>query len=107
MSIDYSANLIYGVRLTDEELERIDKLPNRDEIYENWVHNTDTISRAGGDFIIGFLDWGVSEGRSESIDLEDFQAPDPFSKRFSLLQDVLKSIGVDRKPTWYLTCSIM
>lgn len=97
MGVYYSAKVVYGVLLDEEEEIRLNSHPNRDTIYDNWICDADFYNKDSYK-VIGIIVDGVSEGEATELCAK---APN-----VDELLDVLDELGINREPTWHLVCTV-
>lgn len=100
MSVEFSAKLVYGVLLSDEEETKLYDHPNKDELYDNWVCISDSYSSDSSYKILGIVMDGVEAGGCEEISMEE-----PTENMDELL-DILDELEIFREPTWHLICAV-
>ncbi len=98
MSIDYGANLIYGVLLTPEERVKLSERPDWSDIYDEWGFNSN-IYDSTGEIVLGFSKSFALEG--DVVKLKNMQVPN-----VDELNHILSMLGIERNPEWHLMCSI-
>ena len=95
MSVDYSALLIRGVSISDEELARIDEDSYEYLRNEGWLLFSDEYDDCG-DAFIGYALAKVYEGKGVSVDSTyDESLTEP-------LEEILQDLHINRAPTLWL-----
>lgn len=102
MSIYHSAQLVYGVPMTEDEVAATRQLPEWDDIYDNWGIKANLLTGDNDTLIIGIVEDAVEEG--EATELGNIH--EPRTKDIEDLLEVLDILGIDREPTWHLMCSV-
>lgn len=100
MSVEFSAKLVYGVSLTDEEEVRLNNHSNKDELYDSWICIVDNYSPTSSYKVLGIVMDGVEAGGCEEISMKE-----PIEDMDELL-DILDELEILREPTWHLVCTI-
>ncbi len=100
MSVNYSAELVYGVRLEVEELYQISERPDYDNIYDKWIVAASLYDN-NSDHIVGIIMDGIDEGESTEVCLSN-----PTGRQFDELLDILDELGINREPIWHLICQV-
>lgn len=98
MSVNYSAELIYGVTLEDDEIEILHQKGDefRNKFYD-FIHVTDYYD-ANNSIALGVKVGEVGEGESAEICVSEPNVDE--------LLDILGEFGIIRKPTWHLMCCV-
>lgn len=102
MSIYYSARLVYGVLMTEDEVATASKLPDWDDIYDEWGIETNLMTSDNDILVIGIIENAIAEG--EVTELGNIH--EPRTKDIDDLLAILDTLGIDREPTWHLMCAV-
>lgn len=94
MSVEYSANIYYGVELTDDEAKVIPE-----DLWEKWAHYVDAY--VGTPIIFGYLWRQIPEGEAH-----EFTPPRVSDTQHNALRKALHEAMIDRKPKLYLACCV-
>lgn len=100
MGIYRSGAIIYGVPLTEEEVDKCEQIPEWDDILDNYGHWPDMVTGTR-EIIIGIQMDSVEEGEFTEICVTD-----PNSKDIDGLLDALDTLGIEGEPSWYLMCQV-
>lgn len=98
MSVDFSAKLIYGVLLEEDEKNNLisKDIELLDKNYD-FIHRTDYYD-SNGDIVIGIKVDSVSAGETTEVDVSDPNVDE--------LLDFLDELGIKQEPTWHLVCCV-
>lgn len=98
MSVDYSAGMVYGWKLTPG---RYNELP--DEIKDEYGIQTDCYG-CGGDYFIGVKQYGADVGESNKVVTDEIALPfEDFAKILAAIPDIIAKYP---NPSLYLYCRV-
>lgn len=105
MSVDYSAKLVYGVRLNETEVYKVERAMEEHEGYEDMIYpyfiRSNMYDPDGGTTIIGVTIGFVNPGDSTEINITI-----PPTNEIDTILDILDLFHIEREPTWHLLCEV-
>lgn len=101
MSVDYSAKLVYGVKLNETEIDTVCRAMEEHEGYEDMIYpyfnRSNMYDPDYGTTIIGVTINSVNPG-----DSTDINATIPPTNEIDTMLDILELFHIEREPTWHL-----
>lgn len=105
MSVDYSAKLVYGVRLSETEIDTVCAAMEGHEGYEDMIYpyfkRSNMYVPDDGTTIIGITMDSVDPGDSIEINVTI-----PPINEIDTMLDILDLFHIEREPTWHLLCEV-
>lgn len=105
MSVDYSAKLVYGVRLNETEIDTVCIAMKEHEGYEDMIYpyfiRSNMYDPDDGTTIIGITIDFVNLGDSTEINITI-----PPTNEIDKMLDILDLFHIEREPIWHLICEV-
>lgn len=101
MSVNYSAEVYYGIELTQEELQNARQMPNWEDFYDEWCAPADGYDWHDSGVVAGICVKSCDEGEAASLNIDKI----PIDEAVQLM-DALSAFGISRSFGWILMCRV-